>query len=88
MSDSFDELRRAILDNDRSIVAAVNARLRLVDELWRLKAERGDPRLDPDRERRLREALAASSGGPLSPDGLERLIGTLLALTKDELGGA
>jgi chorismate mutase len=88
MSDSFDELRRAILDNDRSIVAAVNARLRHVDELWRLKAERGDPRLDPDRERRLREALAASSGGPLSPDGLERLIDTLLALTKDELGGA
>ena len=88
MSDSFDELRRAILDNDRSIVAAVNARLRLVDELWRLKAERGDPRLDPDRERRLREALAASNGGPLSPDGLERLIDALLALTKDELGGA
>ena len=87
MSDSFDELRRTILDNDRSIVAAVNARLRLVDELWRLKAERGDPRLDPDRERRLRAALAASSGGPLSPDGLERLIDALLALTKDELGG-
>jgi chorismate mutase len=87
MSDSFDELRRAILDNDRSIVAAVNARLRLVDELWRLKAERGDPRLDPDRERRLRAALAASNDGPLSPDGLERLIDALLALTKDELGG-
>ena len=88
MSDSFDELRRTILDNDRSIVAAVNARLRLVDELWRLKADRGDPRLDPDRERRLRAALAASNDGPLSPDGLERLIDTLLALTKDELGGA
>jgi chorismate mutase len=87
MSDSFDELRRTILDNDRSIVAAVNARLRLVDELWRLKAERGDPRLDPDRERRLRAALAASNDGPLSPDGLVRLIDALLALTKDELGG-
>ena len=87
MSDSFDELRRTILDNDRAIVAAVNARLRLVDELWRLKAERGDPRLDPDRERRLRAALAASNDGPLSPDGLERLIDALLALTKDELGG-
>jgi chorismate mutase len=86
VSDSFDELRRTILDNDRSIVAAVNARLRLVDELWRLKAERGDPRLDPDRERRLRAALAASNDGPLSPDGLERLIDALLALTKDELG--
>ena len=87
MSDSFDELRRTILDNDRSIVAAVNARLRLVDALWRLKAERGDPRLDPERERRLRAALAASNDGPLSSDGLARLIDALLELTKDELGG-
>ena len=46
MSDSFDELRRTILDNDRSIV-----------------------------------------DGPLSSDGLARLIDALLALTKDELGG-
>ena len=84
----FAELRRLIGENDRIIVAAVNVRLRLVEELWRLKAERGDTRLDPERERRLREELRAANDGPLSPEALDRLVGELLDLTKRELGGA
>ena len=84
----FDELRRLIAENDRAIVAAVNERLRLVVELWRLKEERGDARLDPERERRLREQLRVSNEGPLSADGVDRLVGELLELTKRELGGA
>ncbi len=87
MSDRFEELRAEIAANDAEIVGAVNQRLRLVEELWRLKAERGDARLDPDRERRLREALARLNGGPLSEQGLDRLVDELLALTKRELGG-
>ena len=87
MSDRFEELRAEIAANDAEIVGAVNQRLRLVEELWRLKAERGDARLDPDRERRLREGLARLNQGPLSEQGLERLVGELLALTKRELGG-
>jgi chorismate mutase len=88
VSDSFDELRGRIAENDREIVAHVNARLRLVTELWRLKEEQGAPRLDPDREARLREALAEANEGPLTRAGLDRLVAELLALTKDELGGA
>ena len=88
MSDRFDELRVEIAANDAEIVAAVNRRLELVAELWRLKAERGDARLDPDRERRLRVELGRSNDGPLSGEGLERLVDELLALTKRELGGA
>ena len=87
MSDRFEELRTEIAANDAEIVRAVNHRLRLVEELWRLKAERGDERLDPDRERRLREALVRLNEGPLSEQGLERLVDELLALTKRELGG-
>jgi chorismate mutase len=85
VSGDFDELRDRIAENDREIVARVNARLRLVAELWRLKEERGTPRLDPDREARLRESLTAANEGPLTPEGLDRLVGELLALTKDEL---
>jgi 3-deoxy-7-phosphoheptulonate synthase/chorismate mutase len=85
--DRFAELRRRIGENDRSIVDAVNVRLRLVAELWQLKEERGDARLDPEREQHLREELLASNGGPLSDDGLDRLVGELLELTKRELGG-
>jgi chorismate mutase len=88
VSDRFEELRAEIAANDAEIVDAVNRRLELVTELWRLKAERGDARLDPDRERRLREELSRSNGGPLSGEGLERLVDELLALTKRELGGA
>lgn len=88
MSGSFDELRARIAENDREIVARVNARLRLVTELWRLKEERGAPRLDTDREARLRDALAEANEGPLTRAGLDRLVSELLALTKDELGGA
>jgi chorismate mutase len=88
VSDSFDELRGRITENDREIVAHVNARLRLVTELWRLKAEQGAPRLDPDREARLRDALAEANEGPLTRAGLDRLVSELLALTKEELGGA
>ena len=88
MSGDFDELRDRIAENDRKIVERVNARLRLVAELWRLKEEQGTPRLDPVREARLRESLAAANEGPLTPEGLDRLVRELLALTKDELGGA
>jgi chorismate mutase len=83
----FVELREQIAANDRAIVEAVNRRLRLVQELWRLKDERGDDRLDPDRERHLREALQRANDGPLSGAELDGLVSALLALTKRELGG-
>ena len=85
--DRFAELRRLVGENDRAIVDAVNRRLELVEELWRLKAERGDARLDPEREQHLREELREANRGPLSDEGLDRLVGELLELTKRELGG-
>jgi len=85
--DRFDELRGRIAENDAAIVAAVNLRLRLVEELWRLKQELGAPRLDPEREERLRAALQEANAGPLSREGVDRLVGELLELTKRELGG-
>ena len=83
--DPLAELRAQIAANDRAIVEAVNERLRLVTELWQIKEMHGSERLDPDRERRLREELAAANGGPLSAEGLDVLVSELLALTKREL---
>ena len=88
MSDRFDEIRREITENDEAIVAAVNRRIELVTELWLLKAERGLDTVDPDRERLLREGLAATNTGPLSAAGLDGLVTGLLDLTKKELGDA
>ena len=87
MRERFDEIREQITANDEEIVAAVNRRIRLVTELWQLKAELGYDTVDPDRERLLREHLSATSAGPLSPEGLDRLVTDLLELTKRELGG-
>jgi chorismate mutase len=85
VSDRFEEIRTAITANDERIVEAVNERLRLVAELWELKRERGDDRVDTRRETELRNALAESNDGPLSPAGLDELVTALLALTKREL---
>ena len=64
----------------------MNRRLALVAELWKLKSELGLETVDPDRERELRETLAAANDGLLSPAGLDRLVTDLLDLTKKELG--
>ena len=88
MSEQFDEIRRQITANDEAIVAAVNHRLELVVALWELKAALGLETVDPDRERHLRETLAGANDGPLSAEGLDRLVTDLLTLTKRELGAS
>jgi chorismate mutase len=85
VNDEIGALRAAIDANDRIVVAAVNERLRLVTELWRLKRELGIDRLDRNREQSLRAELAATNEGPLSATGLDHLMGELLALTKREV---
>ncbi len=88
MRERFDEIRAEIAENDHAIVSAVNHRLELVTELWALKARLGLDTVDPDREHRLRAALLAENTGPLSSEGLDRLITNLLELTKAELGAS
>ncbi len=84
MSDRFGGLRGEIDRVDRRILVAVNERLRLVEELWRLKNELGIDRLDPGREQEIRAGLRAANPGPLTDEGVDELIAELLALTKRE----
>ena len=79
------ELRERITAADRAILAGVNRRLELVDELKRHTESVGVDFVDPERERRLVEELRAENRGPLSDQGLEFLFHELLALTKREL---
>ena len=80
----FAELRRLIEESDRAVVEAVNVRLRLVEELWRLKAERGYDTVDAGREQQMLAELEDANPGPLSRDGVRELQQELLALTKRE----
>ena len=78
-------LRDEISEVDRAIVDAVNDRLQLVARLREHKASLGIPFVDPDRERELVDDLVAANRGPLSGEGLRRLFGELLDLTKREV---
>jgi chorismate mutase len=83
--DPIEALRTRLVEQDERIVAAFNRRLELVAELKRVKRELGVDFLDPAREDWLREHLAGTSEGPLSPAGVDELVTVLLELTKREL---
>jgi chorismate mutase len=79
------QLREQISDNDVAIVEAVNARLKLVARLKRVKQERGIDFLDPAREEWMLQYLTRANRGPLSPDGLREIYTELLDLSKREV---
>jgi chorismate mutase len=79
------QLRQQISDTDRSIVDAINARLRLVARIKSYKESRGIDFLDPEREEWMLQYLARANRGPLSQDGLKELFEEILDLTKREV---
>jgi chorismate mutase len=79
------QLREQLSDNDVAIIEAVNARLKLVARLKRVKEERGIDFLDPAREEWMLQYLTRANRGPLSPDGLREIYTELLDLTKREV---
>jgi chorismate mutase / prephenate dehydratase len=79
------QLRQQISDTDRSIVDALNARLRLVARLKQYKESRGIAFVDPEREEWMLQYLARANRGPLSKEGLQELFEEILDLTKREV---
>jgi chorismate mutase len=81
-------LREQIATTDRDILELVNRRLELVREIRAHKDAQGVAFVDPGQEERLLARLRALNGGPLSPDGVERLFRELLELIKREINRA
>ena len=79
------QFRDQISDNDRALVEALNARLRLVAKLKAYKESRGIDFLDPARERSMLRELVDANSGPLSAEGLRELFTEILDLTKREV---
>jgi len=79
------QVREQISDNDRAIVDAINARLKLVARLKGYKESRGLDFVDPDREEWMLQYLARANRGPLSSEGLRELFEEILALSKREV---
>ena len=80
------DLREQISEVDRSILAAVNDRLKLVARLKGHKDAHGIDFVDPQREAWMLEHQASQNEGPLSDEGLRAFYAELLALTKREVG--
>jgi chorismate mutase len=79
------QLREQVSDNDRALVEAINARLRLVAKLKSYKESRGLDFVDPDREQWMLRDLSRANRGPLSQEGLEEIYTSILDLTKREV---
>ena len=80
------QLREQISDTDRTIIEAVNARLKLVSRLKDYKEARGLSFLDPEREEWMLNYLTRANRGPLSAEGLREIFSEILDLTKREVG--
>jgi chorismate mutase len=79
------QLREQVSDNDRALIEAINARLRLVAKLKSYKESRGIEFVDPDREEWMLRDMIRANRGPLSPEGLEQIYTAILDLTKREV---
>jgi chorismate mutase len=79
------QLREQVSDNDRALVEAINARLRLVMKLKQYKESRGVEFVDPEREEWMLRDVTRSNRGPLSQEGLEEIYAAILDLTKREV---
>jgi len=79
------QLREQISDADRTIIEAVNARLKLVAKLKSYKQSRGLSFVDPEREEWMLNYLSRANRGPLSAEGLREIFGEILDLTKREV---
>ena len=79
------QLREQVSDNDRALIEAINARLRLVSKLKQYKESRGIDFIDPDREEWMLRDMTRANRGPLSSEGLEQIYTAILDLTKREV---
>ena len=79
------QLREQISDADRTIIEAVNARLKLVARLKTYKESRGLSFVDPEREEWMLSYLTRANRGPLSAEGLQEIFSEILYLTKREV---
>ena len=80
------QLREQISDADRTIIEAVNVRLKLVSRLKEYKESRGMSFVDPEREEWMLSYLTRANRGPLSAEGLQEIFSEGLDLTKREVG--
>ncbi len=69
----LDEYRVTIDDVDRRIVALLNERTRVVENIGQVKRHAELPIYEPKREEQVFANIAAANHGPLSPEAVRRI---------------
>jgi len=69
----LEEYRVLIDDVDRRIVALLNERTQVVEEIGRVKRASELPIYEPKREDQVFANVTGSNSGPMSPDALRRI---------------
>lgn len=69
----LEEYRVLIDDVDRRIVALLNERTQVVEEIGRVKRASELPIYEPKREEQVFANITGSNCGPMSPDALRRI---------------
>lgn len=80
--DSLEELREAIDQVDRALLAQLNQRAELVESVGRLKRGTGTGVYESSRERRIVESLAAENPGPFPNAGLAPVFREIISATR------
>jgi chorismate mutase len=71
--DALSDCRSRIDVVDRRIVAMLNERTRIVEQIGRVKREMAMPIYEPKREDEVFANAMANNGGPLPPDAIKRI---------------
>lgn len=69
----LDEYRVLIDDVDRRLVALLNERTRVVEDIGRVKRHADLPIYEPKREEQVFANITGSNHGPLSPEAVKRI---------------
>jgi chorismate mutase len=69
----LEEYRVLIDEVDRRIVALINERTRVVEEIGRVKREAHLPIYEPKREDQVFANVTGSNGGPITPEAVRRI---------------
>src|ERR1700751_3995295 len=87
---ALGQCRERIDDVDRRIVALLNERTNIVEEIGRIKGEAQLPVYEPKREDQVFANITGSNSGPLSNDAakriFERSIDEMRKIQRDKMG--
>jgi chorismate mutase len=78
------QFRDQISDNDLKIIDLINKRLKLVDKLWRYKADHEVEVFNPEREEWMLTFVSRANKGPLSQEALREVYKAIVGTTQDE----